>query len=42
MLNIECLPERIRVMDTELEPSKGLRKLLVANYYVFYVIGQDM
>ena len=41
ILSLEHLPERIRVMDTEPEHSKGLRKMLIDNYSVFYVIKQD-
>jgi len=35
------MPERIRLMDTEPERSKGLRPLLVDNYTVFFVIHAE-
>lgn len=41
ILSLEYMPERNRIMDTEPEQSKSLRKLLVDNYSVFYVIWQD-
>ncbi|MGN1412618.1 MAG: type II toxin-antitoxin system RelE/ParE family toxin [Anaerovoracaceae bacterium] len=41
ILSLEYLPERNRVMDTELGHSKELRMLLVDNYSVFYLIKQD-
>ena len=38
ILKLDELPERFRIMDSELEHSKGLRRMLVDNYSVFYVI----
>ena len=41
ILTLEQMPERIRLMDSELERSKGLRSLLVDNYSVLFVIKPD-
>jgi len=41
ILTLETMPERIRLMDTEPERSKGLRQLLVDNYSVFFVIHAE-
>ena len=38
ILSLEEMPERIRIMDSEPERSKGLRPLIVDNYTVFFVI----
>jgi len=38
ILTLEQMPERIRLMDSEPERSKGLRPLLVDKYTVFFVI----
>ena len=38
ILKLDELPERFRIMDSEPEHSKGLRRMLVDNYSVFYVI----
>ena len=38
ILSLEVMPERIKVMDSEPERSKSLRRLIVDNYSVFYVI----
>ena len=35
------MPERIRLMDTEPERSKGLRPLLVDNYTALFIIKND-
>ena len=43
IMTLEELPDRIRVMDSEPEHSRGIRQLLVGNYSVFYVIkGSDV
>ena len=39
ILSLETMPERIRLMYSELEKSKGLHPLLVDNYTVFYLIN---
>ena len=41
ILTLEIMPERVRLMDTEPERSKGLRQLLVDNYSVFFVIHAE-
>lgn len=38
ILTLAAMPERIRVMDSEPEHSKEIRRMLVDNYSVFYVI----
>ena len=38
ILTLEKMPERVRLMDSEPERSKGLRPLIVDNYTVFFVI----
>ena len=38
ILTLNELPERCPVMDTEPEHSRGIRRILVDNYSVFYVI----
>jgi hypothetical protein len=35
---LEEMPERIKIMDSAPEHSKGLRALIVDNYSVFFVI----
>jgi len=39
ILSLGEMPERIKVMDSEPECSKGLRALIVDNYTVFFTIG---
>lgn len=41
ILKLDLMPERFRVMDSEPERSKGLRRMLVDNYSVFYVVDED-
>ena len=41
ILTLEQMPERIRLIDSEPEHSKGLRPLLVDNYTVLFVIKGD-
>lgn len=41
ILKLDVLPERFRIMDSEPERSNGMRKMLVDNYFVFYVIQDD-
>lgn len=38
ILKLEMLPERFPIMDSEPEHSKEIRRMLVDNYSVFYVI----
>jgi len=41
ILTLEEMPERIRILDSEPERSKGLRPLIVDNYTVFFIIKDD-
>lgn len=41
ILKLDEMPERFRIMDSEPEHSRGLRRMLVDNYSVFYIIGED-
>lgn len=41
ILKLDVFPERFRIMDSEPEHSKGIRRMPVDNYSVFYVIKQD-
>lgn len=38
ILKLDMFPERFRIMDSEPEHSNGIRRMLVDNYSVFYVI----
>lgn len=38
ILKLNILPERFRIIDSEPEHSKAIRRMLVDNYSVFYVI----
>lgn len=41
ILKLDVFPERFRIMDSEPEHSKGIRRMMVNNYSVFYVIKED-
>ena len=41
ILTLDTFPERFRIMDTEPEHSKEIRRMLVDNYSVFYVIKEN-
>lgn len=41
ILKLDVFPERFRIMDLEPEHSKGIRRMPVDNYSVFYVIKDD-
>ncbi len=41
ILKLDMLPERFRIMDSEPWHSKGMRRMLVDNYSVFYVVQED-
>lgn len=41
ILKLDIFPERFRIMDSEPEHSKGIRRMLVDNYSVFYVVKED-
>ncbi len=41
ILKLDVFLERFRIMDSEPEHSKGIRRMLIDNYSVFYVIKRD-
>ena len=41
ILTLDTFPERFRIMDSEPEHSKDIRRMLVDNYSVFFVIQYD-
>lgn len=41
ILKLDVFPERFRIMDLEPEHSMEIRRMLVDNYSVFYVIKED-
>lgn len=41
ILALDTFPERFRIIDSEPEHSKGIRRMLVDNYSVFYIIKED-
>lgn len=41
ILTLDVFPERCKIMESEPEKRKGLRKLLVDNFSVFYVIEEE-
>lgn len=41
ILKLDTFPERYRIMDSEPEHSMEIRRMLVDNYSVFYVIKED-
>ena len=41
ILTLDQMPERIKIMETEPERTRGLRKLIVDNYAVFFLISGD-
>ena len=41
ILSLEEMPERIRIIGSEPERSKGLRPLFVDNYTVFFVVKDE-
>lgn len=41
ILSLDVLPERYRLVDFEPERSEGIRRMLVDNYSVFYVIREN-
>lgn len=38
---LHTMPERFRIMDLEPEHSRGLRRMMVDNYSIFYVVKED-
>lgn len=41
ILKLDVFSERFRIMDSEPEHAKGIRRMLGDNYSVFYVIRDD-
>lgn len=41
ILSLASMPERCRVMESEPWKSRGMRRLLVDNYSVFYFIAEN-
>ena len=41
ILSLETMPERIKLMDSEPEHSKGIRAMSVDRYIVFFVVRAD-
>ena len=41
ILKLNTFPERFRIIDSEPEHSRGIRRMLVDNYSVFYIIKND-
>ena len=41
ILKLDVFSERFRIMDSEPEHSKGIRRMPIDNYSVFYVIKHD-
>lgn len=41
IIKLDVFPERFRIMDSEPEHSKGIRRMLVDNYSIFYIIKED-
>lgn len=41
ILKLDIFPERFRIMDSEPEHSRGIRRMPIDNYSVFYVIKED-
>ena len=41
ILKLDTFPKRFKVMDTEPEHSRGIRRMLVDNYSIFYVINKS-
>ena len=41
ILTLDMMPERFKIMESEPEHSRELRRMLVDNYSIFYVIRSD-
>ena len=41
ILTLDTFPDRFRIMDSEPEHSKEIRRMLVDNYSMFFVIQDD-
>lgn len=41
ILKLDTFPERFRIMDSQPEYARGIRRMIVDNYSVFYVVKED-
>lgn len=41
IMSLSQMPKRIKLMDSEPERTKGLRRINVDNYSVFFLINKD-
>lgn len=41
ILKLDVFPERFQIMDSEPEHAKGIRRMPIDNYSVFYIIKDD-
>ena len=41
ILKLDQMPERFRIMDSEPEHTNGIRRMLIDNFSVFYMIQDD-
>lgn len=41
ILELDMFPERFRILDSEPERQKGIRRMVVDNYSVFYVVMEE-
>lgn len=41
ILTLDTLPERCKIMESDSEKRKELRRIIVDNYSVFYTIRED-
>lgn len=41
ILKLDVFPERFQVIESQQEPAKKLRRMVVDNYLVFYVIQKN-
>ncbi len=41
ILKLDTFPERFRIIDSEQECKIGIRRMLIDNYSVFYVIKEE-
>ena len=41
ILTLEYMPQRFRIMESEPAHSRGMRRVLVDNYSVFYIVQEN-
>lgn len=39
---LDSMPERYKLLDEEPWRSKGIRRIIVENYYIYYVINENI